>query len=108
MKSRILEGKTALITGCNRGIGKSILKLFASNGADIWACTRKQSDEFSDFLNLLRREYKIKIETLYFDFINEFEIKDQLKQLYTTNHRIDILVNNAGKSHGGLIQMMDG
>lgn len=105
MKSRILEGKTALITGCNRGIGKSILKLFASNGADIWACTRKQSDEFSDFLNLLRREYKIKIETLYFDFINEFEIKDQLKQLYTTNHRIDILVNNAGKSHGGLIQM---
>ena len=105
MKSKILDGKTALITGCNRGIGKSILKSFASNGADIWACTRKQSDEFNTFLDHLRSECGVKINTLNFDLLNESEIKEKLKQLYTSNLKIDILVNNAGISHGGFVQM---
>ncbi|SVB49038.1 uncharacterized protein METZ01_LOCUS201892, partial [marine metagenome] len=33
----LLEGKRAVVTGCNRGIGKSVLETFASNGADVWA-----------------------------------------------------------------------
>lgn len=105
MKSKYLDGKVALITGCNRGIGKSILESFASNGADIWACTRKQSDEFNTFLGHLRSEYGVKINTLNFDLLNEPEIKEKLKQLYTSNQKIDILVNNAGISHGGFTQM---
>ena len=44
----LLQHKTALITGCNRGIGKAVLEIFAENGADIFACIRKESDEFSD------------------------------------------------------------
>ena len=44
----LIEGKTAVITGCNRGIGKVILETFAANGADIIACARKVSTEFSD------------------------------------------------------------
>ena len=37
----LLKNKSAVITGCNRGIGKKILEVFSSNGADIFACVRK-------------------------------------------------------------------
>ena len=37
----LLKGKTAVVTGCNRGIGLSILKTFSKNGAQVFACVRK-------------------------------------------------------------------
>ena len=46
----LLEQKTAVITGCNRGIGKATLETFAENGADIFACVREESDEFTDVM----------------------------------------------------------
>ena len=49
----LLKQKTAIITGCNRGIGKVILEKFAENGADIFACVRKESNEFIDLMKKL-------------------------------------------------------
>mgnify|MGYP001096745752 CR=1 FL=1 len=46
----LLEQKIAIITGCNRGIVKTTLEVFAKNGADIFACVRKESDEFTDVM----------------------------------------------------------
>ena len=42
----LLQGKTAVITGCSRGIGRSILEVFAQNGADIWACSRTAPESY--------------------------------------------------------------
>ena len=42
----LLANKCAIITGCNRGIGAAIMRKFAQNGADIFACARKESEEF--------------------------------------------------------------
>jgi len=42
----MLKNKSALITGANRGIGFSILKRIAENGANVIACARKQDDLF--------------------------------------------------------------
>lgn len=41
-----LAGKTALVTGCNRGIGQAIVKLFAREGASVIACCRQASESF--------------------------------------------------------------
>ena len=42
----LLKNKTAVITGCSRGIGIEILKTFSKNGADIFACVRNIDDKF--------------------------------------------------------------
>lgn len=42
----LLKGKCAVITGCNRGIGRAILEKFCSYGAEIFALVRKETDDF--------------------------------------------------------------
>ena len=42
----ILQGKTAVITGANRGIGRAVVEQFAKEEAKIWACARKYNSEF--------------------------------------------------------------
>ena len=51
--NKILDNKTSLITGCNKGIGKSTVKTFAAAGSNIIACMRKENEEFLNF-NLLK------------------------------------------------------
>ena len=69
----ILKNKNAVVTGANRGIGKSILKVFAQNGANIWACQRNPSKKFDKYKNQLEEEFLIKIVPIYFDLAdNEF------------------------------------
>jgi 3-oxoacyl-[acyl-carrier protein] reductase len=103
--SNLLYGKVALITGCNRGIGKIIMETFAQNGANIWACARKESKEFHSLIDNLRGKYGIKINPLYFDLMVEAEIKEKLSSLVAQKEKIDILVNNAGVAHGAFFQM---
>ena len=40
--------KNILITGCNRGIGNSMLEVCAAQGANIWAHAMKQNDDFEE------------------------------------------------------------
>ena len=101
----LLQNKTAVITGCNRGIGKSILKIFAENGADVFACVRKESEEFTRFIQTLSAETGTTIIPVYFDFKNEVELKAAVTTIVASKKKVDILVNNAGVASGGLFQM---
>lgn len=103
--SNSLVGKTALITGCNRGIGKEILSLFAKEGASVIACVRKENIEFISFISELSLKCAVSIEPLYFDISNEEEIKAAMKSLLQKKTKIDILVNNAGIATGAFLQM---
>lgn len=95
----------AIITGSNRGIGKAMLKEFAYNGYDLWACARKQTEEFERYTKELETKTGASIVPIYFDLSDENAIKTGLKQIFSSKKTIDVLVNNAGVPHGGLLTM---
>lgn len=95
----MLNGKNAVITGCNRGIGKAILTRFAESGANVWACVRAESDEFSAFCAELAERTGVWIEPICFDLASEDEIKAAAKAIAAKKEPIDVLVNNAGAIH---------
>ena len=101
----MLKNKSALITGANRGIGFSILKRLAENGANIIACARKQDDLFEKEIFNISKKFNIKIKPIYFDLSNENEIEQGSKKIISLNWIIDIIVNNAGINHVALFQM---
>lgn len=103
--SKQLGGKTVMITGCNRGIGKKAVELFAKSGANIICCIRKESADFLNFIDNLVNEVNVSINVIYFDMADEEAIKESLYNLLKQKPNIDILINNAGVATGGLLQM---
>ncbi len=101
----LLENKNAIITGCNRGIGRAILTTFAENGANIWACVRQPSDEFETYLKTLSEKYQVEIFPIYFDLQNNDQMKAAIKIIMNSKKTVDVLVNNAGVTYNALFQM---
>lgn len=101
----LLKGKTAIITGAARGIGKSVALKFASEGCNI---------AFTD-LNIDENAQKTKAEIEAFgvkcigyasnaaDFEQTHQVVEQIKADFG---KIDILVNNAGITKDGLMLKM--
>lgn len=94
-----------MITGCNRGIGKEAIRLFAERGCNLICCIRKENEEFSAFITELKENNKIDADILYFDMSDEDSIKEALKPVLKERRRIDVLINNAGIATGGFLQM---
>jgi 3-oxoacyl-[acyl-carrier protein] reductase len=101
----LLKNKTAIITGSNKGIGKVILELFVENGANVVACARKETQEFVNALEVLKKKYNVSIIPVYFDLEDSEQIKSAVKSIISLKLRIDILVNNAGYASGAYFQM---
>ena len=101
----MLLGKTAFITGSNRGIGKAVLDKFLENGADVVCAVRKIDDNFLNHINSQSKKFKKKIKILEFDLADEKAIKQSIETLYSEKNNIDILVNNAGIPGGSLTEM---
>ena len=101
----MLKGKLAIITGCKRGIGNSIVKVFAENKANIIACARKKDKNFVKECSTLSKRYKVKIDPFFFDLGDELSVKDQVSKIINKYKKIDILVNNAGDIFSSIFQM---
>lgn len=101
----ILKGKNVILTGCAGGIGRATLERLSMNGANVWACVRKPSDEFTEFIKELEERYQVEITPLYFDFQNEIQMKEAIKAIRATKKTVDALVNNAGVTYNALFQM---
>lgn len=101
----LLTGKTALITGAARGIGKAIALKFASEGANI-AFTDLVIDENGKATEAEIEAYGVKAKgyaSNAADFAQSEEVVKQVKEDFGS---IDILVNNAGITKDGLMLRM--
>lgn len=101
----MLKGKTAIITGCNRGIGKAIMKVFAEKGANIWACVRKNEENFQEYISALAKKTGVTITPIFFDLADAEQVKAGAKTIISAKQPVDVLVNNAGIIHTALFQM---
>ena len=96
----LLEGKTAVVTGCNRGIGKAILSRFAENGCKvIFAVIRKRNDEFENYIKSLSQQTGCTIHAVFGDFSSDAEIQAAAKEIFNYKTPVDILVNNVGANY---------
>ena len=102
----LLKGKTAIVTGCNRGIGKSILQTLAREGASVWAHARKASDDFTQLVDGLKNKTGAQINPVYFDLADSAQVKDGIKTITASKEPIHILVNSAGVIQAGPFMMM--
>lgn len=90
-----LKGKIALITGCSRGIGKSIAISFASAGASICVSARSEK-EISEVSKYCNEKYNIKCISVVADVTNKNDLINLVKTTENELGYIDIIVNNAG------------
>lgn len=101
----MLTGKTAIITGANRGIGLATVEVFAEQGADIWACARTKSDEFEGTIEKISDKNAVIITPVYFDVTEETAVRNAVRMIGEESKSVDILVNNAGISMEKLFGM---
>ena len=103
---KLLEGKTALITGASRGIGKTIALTFARHGAHV-AFTDLQADDAAEALKKELLTYGNKVAFYPSDASKYNDAQELIKQVVADFGRIDILVNNAGITKDNLLLRME-
>jgi 3-oxoacyl-[acyl-carrier protein] reductase len=99
---KLLEGKTALITGAARGIGKAIALRFAAEGANIAFTDLAVNEETQAEIAALGVQCKSYASNAA-DFAETEELVKQVKEDFGA---IDVLVNNAGITKDGLMLRM--
>ena len=102
----LLDGKTALITGAAKGIGKAIALRFASEGADI-AFTDLAIDDVAEQTIKEIAAYGHKVKAYASNAASFEEAHSTVAQVVADFGRIDILVNNAGITRDSLMLRMD-
>jgi len=102
---KLLEGKTALITGASKGIGRKIAEKFAEEGANV-AFTYLSSVEKGEALEQELQAFGTKVKGYRSD-ASKFDEADKLIQDVVADFgTIDVVVNNAGITKDGLLMRM--
>ena len=102
---KLLEGKTALITGAARGIGRSIALRLAGEGADI-AFTDLAYDDAAKAVERELTDKGVKAKAYASDASKLDQTQDVVEQIIAEFGKIDILVNNAGITNDTLLMRM--
>ena len=90
-----LQGKVAIVTGGNGGIGKGIARGFAGAGSDIVIAARNQA-KTDGAVREIQDDFGVRVLGIQVDVRQEEQIQAMGAQVLDTFGRIDILVNNAG------------
>ena len=102
---KLLEGKTGLITGASRGIGRGIAEIFAKHGANV-AFTYLSSVEKGQALEAELSSHGVKAKGYRSDASDYDQAQALAEEVAKDFGRIDILVNNAGITRDGLLMRM--
>ncbi|MDT0644938.1 SDR family oxidoreductase [Zunongwangia sp. F363] len=90
-----LEGKTALVTGCKRGIGFAMAEALAEAGADILGVSASLETEGSAIEKAVTAKGR-KFQGYQCDFSDRKSLYAFIEKVKSQHAKIDILVNNAG------------
>jgi 3-oxoacyl-[acyl-carrier protein] reductase len=102
---KLLENKTAIITGATRGIGKGIAEIFAKQGANV-AFTYSSSVDAAIALEKELSSYGVKAKGYQSNAANFDAAQELAKNVLEEFGSIDILINNAGITKDNLLMRM--
>jgi 3-oxoacyl-[acyl-carrier protein] reductase len=102
---KLLEGKTAVVTGAARGIGKAIAIRFAQEGCNI-AFTDLVIDENAQATENEIAALGVKVKGYASNAANFEDTHTVVNEIVKDFERVDILVNNAGITRDGLMMRM--
>ena len=95
-----LDGKVAIVTGGNGGIGKGIARGLASMGADL-AIIGRNLQKTEAAVNEIKEAFGVRVVGLICDVTDEKAVKQMTDKVLRDLGRIDILVNNAVSTFAG-------
>jgi 3-oxoacyl-[acyl-carrier protein] reductase len=95
-----LTGKTALVTGGSKGIGRAVARTLAAEGARVIICARGEAALKSAAADI-ERETGRTVDTLAADLSDRGEVGRTAEEAIRRLGRLDVLVNNAGAIKGG-------
>lgn len=102
---KLLEGKTAIVTGGSRGIGKGIVEVFAKHGANV-AFTYSSSSEAAKVIEEEASKHRVQVKSYKSDASNFEQAQELAAEIVKDFGSIDILVNNAGITKDNLLMRM--
>ncbi|GDX49383.1 beta-ketoacyl-ACP reductase [Bacteroidota bacterium] len=102
----MLQGKTALITGASRGIGKGIAEVFAKNGCNIAFTYASSIEKAMAFEQELKGLYGVKVKGYQSDAANFNQSMALAETVIADFGKIDCLINNAGITRDTLMLRM--
>lgn len=102
---QLLEGKTAIITGASRGIGRGIAKVFAEQGCHV-AFTYSSSVEAANALEKELIALGVKAKGYQSNAANFEEAQKLVESVIEDFETIDVLINNAGITKDNLLMRM--